>query len=154
METKNKIANNIKLLRKEHNLTQEQLAKLTGITLRSIRNYENANHEPNSKSMAALEEFFDVSGAFLRGETEQRKTTMLWDDDDLRKEISDDVFVSIQTIVNKTRIDTPVIQHHIFTILTELSAILNIEDENKKRLILEILGYELHGITSLEKLNR
>ena len=104
--------------------------------------------------MAALENFFDVSGAFLRGETDQRKANMLWDDTDVRNEISDDVLVAIQTILNKVKLDTPEIQHSIFTIFTELSAILNIIDINKRGTILEMIGYELHGIASLEKLNR
>lgn len=63
----NDFPTNLKLLRKSHNLTQEKLAELTGITLRSIRNYENANHEPNSKSLLILARYFNVDPFYLFG---------------------------------------------------------------------------------------
>lgn len=77
MGVKENIANTIKLLRKERNLTQLQLSKETGIKHKSIINYENAVHEPNSKSMAILEDFFNVSGSYLRGETQIREKMIL-----------------------------------------------------------------------------
>lgn len=58
----------IKLFRNKNGLTQQQLADRTGLTLKSIRNYENGVREPNSKAMVALEKFFNVSGEVLRGE--------------------------------------------------------------------------------------
>ena len=66
------ISRRIKILRKEKKITQQQLADCTGITIKSIQNYENAVREPNSKAMAALESFFQVSGSYLRGETNER----------------------------------------------------------------------------------
>lgn len=65
------IATNLKLLRKDANLTQREFAQKIGLPLRSIINYENGLREPNSKAMAALECFFNVSGAYLRGESEE-----------------------------------------------------------------------------------
>ena len=77
MGVKENIAKTIKLLRKERNLTQLQLSKETGIKYRSLINYENAVREPNSKNMAILENFFNVSGLYLRGETQIREKTIL-----------------------------------------------------------------------------
>lgn len=67
------IAKRIKELRKERGITQKRLAKLTGLGYGSIIGYENNRREPNSRAMAALEEYFNVSGAFLRGETDVRE---------------------------------------------------------------------------------
>lgn len=67
------IAKRIKELRKEKGITQKQLAKQTGLGYGSIIGYENNRREPNSRAMAALEEYFNVSGAFLRGETDVRE---------------------------------------------------------------------------------
>lgn len=68
------IAKRIKELRKEKGLTQKQLSEQIGIPYRSIVNYEIGCREPNSKAMSILEEFFQVSGKYLRGETETRTT--------------------------------------------------------------------------------
>ena len=71
-QSSNGISARIKELRKEKGITQKQLSQLTGLGYNSIIGYENARREPNSKAMAALEEYFNVSGAFLRGETDVR----------------------------------------------------------------------------------
>ncbi|NLW78860.1 MAG: helix-turn-helix transcriptional regulator [Ruminococcaceae bacterium] len=71
------LASQLRLLRKERNVTQKELSRETGIPLQSIINYENDRREPNSKAMAALERFFGVSGEYLRGEVNR--------DDFLRK---------------------------------------------------------------------
>ena len=61
------IAAQVKNLRLSKGITQKELAEQTGIALQSIINYENGRREPNSKAMAALEQYFGVSGEFLRG---------------------------------------------------------------------------------------
>ncbi|SFL61925.1 Helix-turn-helix [[Clostridium] innocuum] len=66
------IANRIKELRKEKGLTQKQLSEVTGLGYKAIANYEIGFREPNSKAMAALEDYFQVSGKYLRGETDER----------------------------------------------------------------------------------
>lgn len=58
----------LKYLRRESNLTQKELAKETGLSLSAIVSYENGLREPNSKAMAVLERYFNVSGEYLRGE--------------------------------------------------------------------------------------
>lgn len=57
-------------LRKKLSLTQKQLADETGLSLSAIKSYETAKREPNSKAMAALEQYFNVSGGYLRGDTD------------------------------------------------------------------------------------
>lgn len=68
------IGQRIQELRKAQGLTQTQLAQKIGISMAAVRNYENGLREPNSKAMVALEECFNVSGAYLRGETNIRET--------------------------------------------------------------------------------
>lgn len=64
------IAQRIKELREAAGLSQAELARETGLTRKSIINYENGYREPNSKAMAALERYFHVSGEFLRGDVD------------------------------------------------------------------------------------
>lgn len=66
------IAQNIRMLRKEKNLTQKELGKELNIPFRTIMNWERGIREPSSQNMATLEQFFGVSGSFLRGETNIR----------------------------------------------------------------------------------
>ena len=61
------IAKNIRDLRKDKGLTQKELAEATGLSYSSIASYENGLREPNSRSMVILEQFFGVSGEYLRG---------------------------------------------------------------------------------------
>ena len=61
------IATRIKELRKAKGNTQKELAEILGISYSSIIDYENARTQPNSKAMAALERYFNVSGDYLRG---------------------------------------------------------------------------------------
>ena len=68
------IGQRIQELRKAQGLTQTQLAQKIGISMAAVRNYENGLREPNSKAMVALEEYFNVSGAYLRGETNKKRT--------------------------------------------------------------------------------
>lgn len=57
----------LKYLRRDCGLTQIQLAKETGLSLSAIVSYENGLREPNSRAMAVLERYFNVSGEYLRG---------------------------------------------------------------------------------------
>ena len=58
----------LKDLRKSRNLTRQQLADNTGLSVHTIISYEKGRRKPNFKSMAALEKYFQVSGEYLRGE--------------------------------------------------------------------------------------
>ena len=76
----------LKNLRKEKGLTQEQLASSIGVSEITIRSYEAGRREPNSQTMVALEEYFNVSGSYLRGETEVREP-MIWDDTEIMSDL-------------------------------------------------------------------
>lgn len=63
-------AKRLKKLRTDCGITQKELASVTGIGYGTIIGYENGKREPNAKNMATLEQFFGVSGAYLRGESD------------------------------------------------------------------------------------
>lgn len=60
----------LKELRKAKGITQKQLATATNISYSSINSYESGKREPNSKAMVALESFFQVTGEYLLGDTD------------------------------------------------------------------------------------
>lgn len=52
-------------LRKKKQLTQAELAKLTGLTVSAISMYENGNREPNFETLEVFADFFNVDMNFL-----------------------------------------------------------------------------------------
>ena len=128
-QSNNGISARIKELRKEKGITQKQLSQLTGLGYNSIIGYENARREPNSKAMAALEEYFNVSGAFLRGETdvrdflpnnERKQLTTAQTADELS-----DLLKKIQTTIKDISDEE---LEYTDGLLAELSQALNIQD--------------------------
>ena len=145
MKEKTVMAQRIRELRKSKNLTQARLAQLTGLKETAIRSYENSLREPNSKAMAALEEYFNVSGAFLRGETdvrdflpnnERKQLTTAQTADELS-----DLLKEIQTTIKDISDEE---LEYTDGLLTELSQALNIQDLNKRAAALRLLHTTAH----------
>ena len=145
MKEKTVMAQRIRELRKSKNLTQARLAQLTGLKKTAIRSYENSLREPNSKAMAALEEYFNVSGAFLRGETdvrdflpnnERKQLTTAQTADELS-----DLLKKIQTTIKDISDEE---LEYTDGLLTELSQALNIQELNKRAAALRLLHTTAH----------
>ena len=64
-----KIGTLLKELRKEHNLTQEQIADKFGVSQRSVSRWENGNTMPDISILIELADFYDVDlRDILKGE--------------------------------------------------------------------------------------
>lgn len=151
MDTKKEIAKNIKLLRKERNLTQQQLAKETGIKHRSIINYENAIHEPNSKSMAILEAFFNVSGSYLRGETDIREP-MLWDDSEIMDNLDKEFLISMQALSTLCLKQTNKNKKLLFDFFVEFRCLINsVNNDDDLTTIADIMTKNSNALERLIK---
>ena len=66
------IAIRLRELRKEKNMTQEELAKLINSTKANISKYETGKVEPNIETIRFFAEYFDVSIDYLLGDTNVR----------------------------------------------------------------------------------
>ncbi|MDE6472583.1 MAG: helix-turn-helix domain-containing protein [Clostridia bacterium] len=62
---KQKFISNIKLLRKEFNVSQPQLAKETGLANSEISYWENGERTPNAKVVIILSRYFQVTTDYL-----------------------------------------------------------------------------------------
>ena len=60
-------AEQIKCLRKESNLTQEEIAKKLNVTRQAISNWENNINEPKISYIIRLCNYFDVSADYILG---------------------------------------------------------------------------------------
>lgn len=63
---------NLKLLRKEKGISQQQLADIIGVTQQSINKYENHKIEPDIDTLIKLAVFFDTSVDYLVGHSSIR----------------------------------------------------------------------------------
>ena len=145
MKEKTVMAQRIRELRKSKNLTQARLAQLTGLKETAIRSYENSLREPNSKAMAALEEYFNVSGAFFFFLTdvrdflpnnERKQLTTAQTADELS-----DLLKKIQTTIKDISDEE---LEYTDGLLTELSQALNIQELNKRAAALRLLHTTAH----------
>ena len=62
----------LQALRREHNLTQQNMADLLEIKLRSYQYYEGGGRRPDWETLIALADYFHVSIDYLIGRTEER----------------------------------------------------------------------------------
>lgn len=74
---------NLKALRKEYNISQQQLANIIGVSQQSINKYENHNVEPDIETLKAIATFFNTTIDFLVGFGES-KTAFTKEDELLR----------------------------------------------------------------------
>ena len=62
----------LKKLRKDKNLTQDELAQKINSSRSNIANYENGKNMPSVEILQKLSELFDVSTDYLLGKSDQR----------------------------------------------------------------------------------
>lgn len=64
---------NLKKLREERGLSQTDLAETLGTSKRTVIRWEMGDSNPAFNDLVSLARLFDVSVAYLIGETEKRK---------------------------------------------------------------------------------
>ncbi|MFH6675729.1 helix-turn-helix domain-containing protein [Streptococcus suis] len=69
--------NKLKTLRKENNLTQEELAKKIGVNLRTLQKWENGESSIRTKNAKKLADHFGVSVGYLLGYSDFREENEL-----------------------------------------------------------------------------
>ncbi len=67
-----KFTENLKKLRKEKHVSQEDAAKELQISVRSYARYEGGEREPNLSILWRMADLFDVSIDYLVGRSERR----------------------------------------------------------------------------------
>lgn len=88
------LGDRIKLLRKEQEITQEQLADWLNVSRSSIKGYENDGVEPSLNVLIKIADRFNVSLDYLLGRTEEKHNVNLLDE--CTKEILIKVYEAIK----------------------------------------------------------
>lgn len=120
----------IKELRKAKGLTQKQLAIATNISYSSIIDYENGRREPNSKAMVALESFFQVTGEYLRGNTNDIDPLFKWEDSEIMDAVQESLPPLLEKLMNTFKNSSSLEQKMLFDILVELCHVAGTGKDN------------------------
>lgn len=132
------MADRLKELRKGRGLTQAELADATGLSFHAINSYESGRRTPNSKAMVALERYFNVSGEYLRGETDQRDL-MKWDDPDIMDAVRQSLPEQVAALNDILQGCSAQEQKLAFDILVQLRYVLKLQDVSQKMTALSML---------------
>ena len=65
---------NLKKLRAEHNVSQQQLANAIGVSQQSVNKYENQNIEPDITTLMLIADYFHVTVDYLIGHDDETDT--------------------------------------------------------------------------------
>lgn len=59
--------NRLEIIRREHNKTQTEVAKILGITYQAYAHYEKGRHAPSPEQLVILANYFNVTVDYLLG---------------------------------------------------------------------------------------
>ena len=95
----------LKELRNEKKLNQDELANILGISPSAVGMYERNQREPDDEMKFKIANFFNVSVAYLMGETDKRNTTISHDNEFIAfyegyKDLEDEDKEVIQATIN------------------------------------------------------
>lgn len=85
------IGENIKRLRQENNMTQEELAKLLCVSMQSVSRWENKLNYPDIILLPKISKIFNVSVDYLLGIKEERN---------INNEKQEKFFIDLQKLIN------------------------------------------------------
>ena len=135
----------LKQLRKSNKLTQKELAENIGVSEITIRSYESGRRLPNSETLVKLENYFNVSGAYLRGEKEE-KERMIWDDQEIMQTIHEEIPTQLSSFSAELLKQSDKNQKLMFDLFVELKSILTLEDEKTKDDLIDLIHQNVCSI--------
>lgn len=94
-------------LRKQQNLTQQDMARILGISRQAYSNYELGNREADYTTLKKLSNYFNVTVDYLLGETDIPEKSHPTTDDDVKValfggdgEVTDEMWNEVQNFVD------------------------------------------------------
>lgn len=141
----------LKQLRKEKKLTQKELANALNIPYRTLLNWELNTRKPSYENMIKMQEFFNVSGAYLRGETDI-KEAMTWDDSEIMDEVEKQLISSMKALSNLAIAQTDANKKILFNFFVEFRGLAeSLESNDDFYLLTETM---INNFNTLERIIR
>lgn len=134
-----RMADRLKELRKSRGITQAELATMTGLSFHAINSYESGRRTPNSKAMAVLERYFNVTGEYLRGESSERAPECAWEDAEIMAAIRESFPDQLLQLNDALKSCSAEEQQAVFTILVQLRSVLNLKDAAKRQTAISMI---------------
>ena len=146
----------IKQLRQAKGLTLKGLAEATGLSMSAISNYEYGFRQPNAKAMVAFENFFDVTGAYLTGESDIREPQFSYEDEENIEAINDTFEILLKNILSEFNSATDSEKNYMFEIFSLLRSIITTKgvDPKLKSDALETIANNIYRENKLLKFRR
>lgn len=92
----NTIGKKIASLRKERNITQEELASAIGVSAQSVSKWENAVTMPDIMLLPVIADTFDISIDELYGIGRSSRTEVTYSHEDASEKVYEDLLISLQ----------------------------------------------------------
>lgn len=125
--------NRIRELISSAGITSKELSIQTGIPYDSLKNYEYGRREPTGKALVALEQYFNVSGAYILGEDDETKKISAWEDPVIMNSVFNNLPTLMQSIIKRASSISDEEQKQLFDILVELRHITELDDEKSAK---------------------
>lgn len=104
--------NNIKTLREQHKMTQQDCANIFGVTLRAWQTYEQGVSEPKFSVLFKIADYYNVTLDYLLGRAEQKNPLLemqvkpinddeMWEAYDRLPDIAKEIFVEVMEVLSK-----------------------------------------------------
>ncbi|MCD7824168.1 MAG: helix-turn-helix domain-containing protein [Oscillospiraceae bacterium] len=90
------IAQRMKKLRKDKDVTQSQVCDTTGINRINYSGYENEKATPNAETLVRIADYFEVSVDYLMGRTDDPKIYFAQSDTEQSSESSEDRIANLE----------------------------------------------------------
>lgn len=119
----------LKELRTASHLTQKELAENIGLSTITIRSYESGRRIPNSDALIKLEKYFNVSGAYLRGETDQRIPMNRWEDSEIINSIDESIAIMLSNISKLIVKEREPVRDMYYVLLVEIQRLFQYDEE-------------------------
>ncbi|MDO4773365.1 MAG: helix-turn-helix domain-containing protein [Bacillota bacterium] len=117
--------NNIKKLRNAEGITSKELAERTGIPYDTLKNYEYDRREPTGKYLVALEKYFNKTGEYILGLTNDDQNIYAHFDEEIMNAIDENWATLFNKIIFSIKNNDSLTQKLFFNIMVEIKAILN-----------------------------
>lgn len=98
-----------------------------------------AARTPNSKAMAVLERYFNVTGEYLRGESSVRTPEYSWEDPEIMAAIRANFPEQLSQLNDTLKDCSAEEQQAVFTILVQLRSVLNLKDAAKRQTAISMI---------------
>lgn len=140
MPNKDTFARRLRDLRQSKELTQKDLAEALGISKSSVVSYENGLRVPTLDALVKIENYFHVTGAYLRGESDDPDRP-LWESPAMLEDLKKIDVSLLPGLLENYQKASPETQFYVRGVLSYIANALHVEDDEFQRRATHLLEH-------------